>query len=265
MTSSVPSSHSLRNLKTMAHANNRPERARVARAAQLVRSPAMREVSLFEDMGFVEIPNALTAGQCRDLASSVDDTDGGRAGSRNLLELPCCMEVASTLKAHAHIGPLLPREAVAVQCTLFDKSSDRNWLVALHQDLSIPVRERVDHTECAGWSEKEGVLYVQPPVPMLEALVAVRVHLDDCRPQSGPLRVVPRSHRHGRLSADEAKALRNEYGEVECIGLRGGVLVMRPLLLHSSSKTRVQSRRRVLHFLFGPSELTCGLRWHRAV
>jgi hypothetical protein len=59
--------------------------------------------------------------------------------------------------------------------------------------------------------------------------------------------------------------LRQQHGEVHCLADRGGVVVMRPLLLHLSSKARAQSRRRVLHFLFGPSELTCGLRWHRAV
>ena len=223
----------------------------------------MGEVSVLDDVGFGEIPGVLPAGQCLDVASAVGET--GRAGSRNLLDLPCCQELATILRRHAAIGPLLPPGAVAVQCTLFDKSADRNWLVGLHQDLSIPVQERVAHPECAGWSEKEGVLYVQPSISVLESLVAVRLHLHDSGPESGPLRVVPRSHRHGRLSADEAKALRQQHGEVHCLADRGGVVVMRPLLLHLSSKARAQSRRRVLHFLFGPSELTCGLRWHRAV
>ena len=220
---------------------------------------------MLEDMGFAEIPGVLTAGQCAEVVMAVDATTGGRAGSRNLLELPCCQDLAATLKAHAEVGPLLPPEAVAVQCTLFDKSADRNWLVALHQDLSIPVQERVPHPECAGWSEKDGVIHVQPPMAVLESLVAVRAHLDDCGPESGPLRVVPRSHRHGRLSADATTALRQRHGEVECIARRGGVIVMQPLLLHASSKARAHSRRRVLHFLFGPPELACGLRWHRAV
>jgi hypothetical protein len=218
---------------------------------------------VLEDLGFGEIPGVLPAGRCLDVASAVGDT--GRAGTRNLLDLPCCQELATILRTHDAIGPLLPPGAVAVQCTLFDKSADRNWLVGLHQDVAIPVQERVAHPECSGWSEKEGVLYVQPPVRVLESLVAVRLHLDDCGPESGPLRVVPRSHRHGRLSADEAKTLRQQQGEVECLADRGGVVMIRPLLLHSSSKARAQSRRRVLHFLFGPSELTCGLRWHRAV
>src|SRR5206468_2398213 len=110
---------------------------------------------------------------------------------------------------------------VAVQCTLFDKSPTRNWLVALHQDLSIPVRERITHPDCTGWSEKEGVLFVQPPLSVLESLVAVRVHLDECGPGAGPLRVVPGSHRHGRLSDSEARHQRQTNGETECFAKRG--------------------------------------------
>jgi ectoine hydroxylase-related dioxygenase (phytanoyl-CoA dioxygenase family) len=225
----------------------------------------MRAVAVLEELGIVEIPDVLTGEQCADLAIAVDGADARRAGSRNLLDLPSCRELAATFKEHSEIGRLFPAGSVAVQCTLFDKSPDKNWLVALHQDLSIPVLERIPHRDCTGWSEKEGVVYVQPPVAVLESLVAVRAHLDDCGTENGPLRVVPRSHRHGRLSADVTKALREQYGEVECTCPRGGVVVMRPLLLHSSSRARTPSRRRVLHFLFGPRELTGGLRWHRAV
>ena len=142
---------------------------------------------MLEDLGFAEIAGALTAGQCADAAMAVDATDGGRVGSRNLLDLPWCRDLAATLKVHAEVGPLLPQEAVAVQCTLFDKSTDKSWLVTLHQDLSIPVRERILNPECAGWSEKEGVIYVQPPVAVLQLLLAVRVHLSFIhRPRRAP-------------------------------------------------------------------------------
>src|SRR5205814_9752726 len=147
-----------------------------------------------------------------------------------------------------------PATAVAVQCTLFDKSPARNWLVALHQDLSIPVRERITHPDCTGWSEKEGVLFVQPPLSVLESLVAVRVHLDECGPGTGPLRVVPGSHRHGRLSKSEARHQQQTTGEFECFLKRGDALLIRQLLLLASSKARVPSRRRVLHFRFGRAE-----------
>ena len=218
---------------------------------------------MLHDQGFEEIPAVLSAGQCAELAAALDEASGGRVGSRNLLDLQCCQELAVALKTHIVVAPLLP--PVAVQGTLFDKSTDKNWLVALHQDLSIPVLYRVSDHRLSGWSKKEGVMYVQPPVSVLESLVAVRVHLDDCGPQSGPLRVVPRSHRYGRLTSDAAITLREQHGEVELIPPRGGAIAMRPLLLHSSSKAQSKSRRRVLHFLYGPKELPFGLTWHCTV
>jgi ectoine hydroxylase-related dioxygenase (phytanoyl-CoA dioxygenase family) len=93
----------------------------------------------------------------------------------------------------------------------------------------------------------------------------VRAHLDDCASANGPIRVIPGSHRHGRLSTDAARALREQCGAFECIARQGDVLAMRPLLLHSSPKARAQAPRRVMHFLFGPKELPCGLKWYRAV
>jgi hypothetical protein len=109
------------------------------------------------------------------------------------------MELAHLLRWNEMLQNMMQRDAVAVQSTLFDKSPEKNWLVSLHQDLSIPVNRRVDSP---GWSEKEGQLYVQPPVSVLEQLVAVRIHIDDCPEESGGLRVVPRSHSQGRLSRE---------------------------------------------------------------
>ena len=222
----------------------------------------MRAVIVLDESGFAAVPGALAVDQCVELVTALDGAGSGQAGSRNLLDVSACQQLAATFKAHTQVGPLLPHGAVAVQCTFFDKSADNNWLVALHQDLSIPIQERVAHPDCSGWSKKEGVLYVQPPVAVLESLVAVRAHLDDCGSANGPLRVVPGSHRHGRLSPEAARALREQRGAFECIARRGDVLAMRPLLLHSSSKAQAKAPRRVLHFLFGPGALPCGLKWH---
>jgi ectoine hydroxylase-related dioxygenase (phytanoyl-CoA dioxygenase family) len=152
-------------------------------------------------------------------------------------------------------------EAEAVQCTLFAKSIEKNWLVSLHQDLSIPVAERVSSAECSGWSEKEGEIFVQPPITVLQELLAVRVHLDDCDERNGALRVVPGSHRLGRLTASDAIRARDALGEVSVGVPRGGAMLLRPLLLHASSRSVIGSPRRVLHFVFGPKNLPEGLRW----
>ena len=106
---------------------------------------------------------------------------------------------------------------------------------------------------------------MQPPVSVLERLVAVRVHIDDCPAESGALRVVPHSHMEGRVDQARGEAIRQQHGETVVPIAQGGVLVMRPLLLHASSKAASQTPRRVLHFVFGPSKLPLGLEWRWAV
>jgi hypothetical protein len=186
---------------------------------------------------------------------------GAGAGTRTLLHLPWCAALAERIRADARLRPAMPPEARMVQCTLFEKSLARNWLVGLHQDLAIPVAEQVNSPRCGAWSRKEGALFVQPPAALLEELLAVRVHLDNCDGRNGALRVVPGSHRLGRLGATEARRLREERGEQMLPACRGDALLMRPLLLHSSSRMVRDSPRRVLHFLIGPSRLPEGLRW----
>ena len=225
---------------------------------------AAKAVSQFKTSGYFVIPGVIDAVLNRRLGAFVRGFADGGAGSRRLLDEAWCRHLAAALRGDTRIHSLLPRRALAVQCTLFDKSPTKNWLVALHQDLSIPVKNRVESPECSGWSEKEGQVYVQPPVSVLEQLVAVRVHLDDCQVENGALRVVPKSHLEGRVSKERAEELRLQYGETVVPLPRGGVLVMRPLLLHASSKATSLAPRRVLHFVFGPPSLPLGLEWRWA-
>jgi hypothetical protein len=76
-----------------------------------------------------------------------------------------------------------------------------------------------------------------------------------------PFVSVPGSHRLGRLTTAEAVRAKDELGEV-CVEIpRGGAMLMKPLLLHASSKVSIDSMRRVLHFVFAPAELPGSLRW----
>jgi len=226
---------------------------------------AAKAVSEFKKSGYFVIPGVIDAVMSRQLGSFLGTGTKGGVGSRNLLDQTWCARLAAALREDKRLRSLLPRGAVAVQCTLFDKSAAKNWLVALHQDLSIPVGEQVESPELSGWSEKEGQLYVQPPIKVLEQLVAVRVHIDDCPPESGALKVVPGSHLQGHLDQKRAEALRQQLGEVAVPMSQGGALVMRPLILHASSKATQPAPRRVLHYVFGPRVLPLGLRWKWAV
>ena len=183
------------------------------------------------------------------------------AGSRNLLERDWCAGLVSPIRSYLQSIGALPADAVAVQCTLFRKTADCNWKVPYHQDLSIPVAARVEHPELLGWSMKEDGHYVQPPADVLDTLLAVRLHLDPSGSDEGALRVVPGSHRLGRLSAHSIATTDKRESEVVCPADAGDLLLMRPLLLHASSKAERPNGRRVLHYLFAPRHPGCGLQW----
>lgn len=177
---------------------------------------------------------------------------------RNLLTLvPEVMAWAESKRCRELVEPVLGSGARPVRGILFDKNADANWKVPWHQDLSIAVQERRELEGFGPWSVKAGVLHVQPPVGILEQMVAVRLHLDECGWDNGPVRVMPGSHRHGRGSALPG----DPDASVLCTVPRGGVLMMRPLLWHASSPAESPAHRRVIHIEFCGGELPGGLRW----
>jgi hypothetical protein len=204
----------------------------------------------FTENGFAILDEAISLSELEEAVKRVNSIDFRKAGTRNVLSSAWCQNIARSLKMHPAIAPLLPCDAVAVQCTYFEKSVDRNWLVALHRDYSIPVQARISSKDWSGWSEKEGFVYGRPPEFVLESLVAIRVHLDENTQKNGPLQVIPGSHRSQSSSAPR----------VTCLVKERGALVMRPTLLHASSKL-TEGTRRVLHFLYGPNQLPNGAEW----
>ncbi|MBI3527940.1 MAG: phytanoyl-CoA dioxygenase family protein [Betaproteobacteria bacterium] len=176
-------------------------------------SLSMMGCGTFEEDGYVIVTNVLTQRETSVMARVLERVKVRGAGTRNLLGLPLCRTLVKRVRARLENAGVLPISSVAVQCTLFDKTPQRNWSVASHQDLSIPVRARVHHPALGGWSEKEGEQFVQTPPELLEKMLAVRIHIDDCGLENGPLRLVPGSHRHGRMTDAAARQLRADVGE----------------------------------------------------
>jgi ectoine hydroxylase-related dioxygenase (phytanoyl-CoA dioxygenase family) len=139
-----------------------------------------------------------------------------------------------------------------------------NWALGWHQDSVIAVAGQRDVSGFLAWGQKAGVWQVQPPPEILAAMVAVRIHLDECGPENGPLRVIPGSHRHGWLD-NEIGRWKREVEAVSCLASAGGAVVMCPLILHASSKAISPSHRRVIHIEYASEELPGGLEWHRRV
>lgn len=200
--------------------------------------------------GFATIENCCTSAECDSLAARL--TELNCVGSRCLLDNEWCQDLALRLKSQLSKSSQEFAELIAVQCTFFNKSATANWLVAYHQDRSIPATSSDIPENWPGRSVKEGKSFVHGTDELLARMLAVRLHLDDSTPDNGPLRVIPGSHGAGTLSPERIQAVRDSSPEVELTVHRGGVILMRPLLLHASSKSRTNANRRVLHFLFAP-------------
>ncbi|HVO96487.1 MAG TPA: phytanoyl-CoA dioxygenase family protein [Bryobacteraceae bacterium] len=195
------------------------------------------------------------------IAATGSHLEHGRGGIRNLLALGAVARLAESQAIRDLVEPVLGADARAVRGTLFDKTPDANWKVPWHQDLSIAVQQRVDLDGYGPWSVKAGVVHVQPPVDILEKMLAVRIHLDDCHEENGVVRVIPGSHAIGRLSVEKIGEITAIARSVSCPVRAGGVLLMRPLLLHASSASSVPSHRRVIHVDYASAELPAGLSW----
>lgn len=213
--------------------------------------------------GFSIIENCFSRPECDSIIPQFDTISGG--GTRCLLNNVWCQALASEIRNR--VAKTIPELArlVAVQCTFFNKSPTSNWLVAFHQDRSIPVAMSLSACGWSGWSQKEGMTFIHGPDELLDQMIAVRLHFDDCTADNGPLRVIPGSHRAGTMSPEKIVAQCESSEEEVLLVSKGGVIAMRPLLIHASSKSRTIENRRVLHFLFGPVGLPAGLEWRLAV
>jgi ectoine hydroxylase-related dioxygenase (phytanoyl-CoA dioxygenase family) len=149
-----------------------------------------------------------------------------------------------------------------VRAIYFNKTAKTNWLVAWHQDVTIAVEEKIEAPNFTGWSVKDGIPHVHPPDALLENMLTLRIHLDDCDETNGALRVLAGSHRLGRLPANDIQELRQKLPEQVCSASAGDVLLMRPLLLHASARSAGTRERRVLHVEYAGFELPSGLRWN---
>ena len=202
-----------------------------------------------------------------DSISTISDKNGLRSRNgvyaiRNLLTLsPVIRALACSLNVRSMVEETLRGTALPVRATLFDKTPDANWLVPWHQDLTICVAARLEVPGYGPWTRKAGLWHVQPPTSVLEGMISARIHLDDCSEHNGALRLIPGTHRLGRLTTSQIAETVRTSASKSCDVEAGGVLLMRPLLLHASSAGSEASHRRVIHIDYASCELDGGLCW----
>jgi len=204
---------------------------------------------LNSDLGYSIRDSVFTQGDmdCVGRALSVASVERTKAGARHVLKVPAVQALAADPRLIDIAREFVGSRPVPFRATLFDKSPLANWLVVWHQDTALPMRERITGPGWGPWSTKGGVLYAHAPAWALEQVVALRVSLDDSTATNGPLRVLPGTHASGVLTDDEIAGLAKGAPAVECVAPRGGVVAMRPLTIHASSKSTEAAPRRVLH------------------
>ena len=187
---------------------------------------------------------------------------GKAFGIRNLLNVvPFTRDLANNHTFRSIVESILGSNARIVRGIYFDKHRDANWKVAWHQDVTIAVKERIEVDGYRPWSIKAGIHHVQPPESVLQNMLTVRLHLDHADETNGALRVLPGSHRYGRLTARQIEFWKQQREPVTCAVRSGGALVMKPLLVHSSMIATNPHHRRVLHFEYSSTDLAGGLKW----
>lgn len=224
-------------------------------------------IDQFRQFGFAVLEGAMTSHECDEFSAEFDlllqSPPASPAGIRNLFQrCPVVCQLVRRKSIRSLVVPILGESAFAVRAILFDKSPDANWNVAWHQDTFIAVKKRFEVTGYEAWSEKNKVPHVKPPAAVLVNMLTLRLHLDSCDLDNGPLRVLAASHTKGILSTNDISQIVEESKEEVCIAGRGGCVLMSPLLVHASSRAINPTRRRVLHLEFANCKLPPPLQWH---
>ena len=216
----------------------------------------MRWDKAIGDAGFAILPTLFSPEYLDQLLQKIDESAPrrSRAGIRHALSLSPVTAVAREPQMIELAREVLGSEAFPFRATLFDKSPTANWLVVWHQDTALPLRERIDQSGWGPWSVKEGIDYAHAPSTALSQVLALRVSCDDSTLVNGPLRVLPGTHTLGVLTDDSIHELAAQITPVDCVAPKGGVVAMRPLVVHASSKSQTEMPRRVLHIEYAASE-----------
>jgi len=186
--------------------------------------------------GFAIVSGVVEA---RELDHLVQNLQGSqllrsRVGIRHAMRDATVAAIAQDRRLLQFAQEVLGTGAPPFRATLFDKSPHSNWLVVWHQDTALPIREHRDTDGWGPWSVKDGVAYAHAPASALEQVLALRLHLDDSGPDNGPLRVLPATHTLGLLSDEQLHDLSTRIAPIACLVSAGGVVAMRPLIVHAS-------------------------------
>lgn len=228
-----------------------------------------KHLDALKDKGYTIIPKVFSNAECTELISYIELADTANNTFRKsadlfairqfLKEVPATQYIIFNNKLNAIIQALFGSGFFITKSIYFDKPAQSNWFVSYHQDLTISVDKKLELPGYGPWTVKQNQFAVQPPLAILENNFTIRIHLDDTDENNGALKVIPGSHQKG-IYRPETIDWHKETEDL-CKIEKGGIMIMRPLLLHSSGRTTNSNKRRVVHVEFGTQQLPAGLNW----
>jgi predicted DNA-binding transcriptional regulator YafY len=224
---------------------------------ELSKKGLQNAVNKLNHKGFSVLNNIYTSREIRKIKRMLDTSlrlEAGEFSVRDLFntntDLPKLLFNTNIKQILAAISP----KAFVCKAIYFDKSEQGNWFVTWHQDLTINVSKKIETEGFFGWTKKEDVISVCPPPELSHSLFTIRIHLDETTGKNGALLVIPGSHK--KVHTDTEKQLITENTNATVVDVAaGGIMLMKPLLLHKSGKNASQKRRRVVHLEFSESNL----------
>ncbi|WP_121809781.1 phytanoyl-CoA dioxygenase family protein [Mucilaginibacter kameinonensis] len=218
--------------------------------------------------GFSVVEHIYTDAEVNEIISTIEHADKTGPLFRQTDDL---FAIRQFLKAVPEISPLIFTDKLktclrqlfgdgyfAVKSIYFDKPEASNWFVTWHQDLTVSVDKRVNIAGYGPWTVKHNQFAVQPPLSILQDNFTIRIHLDDTDEGNGALKVLPGSHLKEVYRPENIDW--QQETEVSCNVQAGGIMVMRPLLMHASNRT-TKKKRRVMHIEFSKAKLAEGIDW----
>jgi ectoine hydroxylase-related dioxygenase (phytanoyl-CoA dioxygenase family) len=219
--------------------------------------------------GFSIIDDIFTQQEIDQLLSVISKADTNNTTFRKtndlfairqfLKEIPDAVNIIFNDKLRLVISKMFGNDFFAVKSIYFDKPEQSNWFVSYHRDLTISVENKYETEGFTSWTVKQNQFAVQPPISILENNFTIRIHLDDTDDQNGALRIIPKSHLKGIVRQDKVEE--NTESEMICPVKKGGIMIMKPLLLHASNRTTNDKKRRVVHIEFSNQKLPGKLNW----
>lgn len=223
--------------------------------------------------GFTIINSIFSDKETEDITLAIQNIDSSKDTFRKsddlfairqfLKEIPEVTKLVFNDRLREMIMEIFGDKYFVVKSIYFDKPEKSNWYVAYHQDLTISVDKKIDLSNFGPWTTKQNQFAVQPPLEILENVFTLRIHLDDTDKDNGALKVVPKSHAKG-IYRPETIDWEVETEEI-CSVEKGGVMIMKPLLLHGSNRTTNGRKRRVIHIEFSDQELPEELNWSERI